>query len=289
MAERLGIKRKLNNAQKMKLAKLAWQKFIDPKLRVKEMKAQHSVKDAIVAGATAITAVELKALRKFNMTQTFRYVDPPYQLRVQTGEREFVVGDKTVTRPETALLGRPRDWDQFVPFSMKAAVSGGMDGSSYEGERYLTTGKCSKIDLGQVVELPAFGGHFSAIHGDQVLDGQVDHNGSTGAEKFYFHYSPFMTPKIDAAFRAYFQIARERAETEGKMAMTACRLINASTHYQQILEFWPEAAEIEGDLFEDRLPSALSLVTISDEDKALLCRNMRSRGVKGSDLCKVAA
>jgi hypothetical protein len=89
--------------------------------------------------------------------------------------------------------------------------------------------------------------------------------------------------------RALYVAANLRVETEGKMAMAACRLIHASSYYQQILEFWPEAAEIEGDLFEDRLPSAVSLVTISDEDKALLCRNMRSRGVKGSDLCKVAA
>ncbi|MCK1543343.1 hypothetical protein IVB12_15615 [Bradyrhizobium sp. 179] len=287
MTERLGIKRKLTNSQKMKLAKLAWTKFIDPKLRTKEEKARQHVVEAILAGAKAITAVELKALRKFDMTQTFRYVDAPYQLRIQTGEKEFTVGDKTVTRPETQLISRPRDWDQFTPISMKTAMSGGFE--VYESERYLNYGKTSPIDLGQVIEVPAYGGHFASLDGEQILDGQVDHNGSTGAEKFYFHYSPFMTPKIDAAFRAYFQIARERAETEGKMAMTACRLINASTHYQQILEFWPEAAEIEGDLFEDRLPSAVSLVTISDEDKALLCRNMRSRGVKGSDLCKVAA
>lgn len=287
MTERLGIKRKLNGQQKMKLAKLAWQKFIDPKLRVKEMKAQHNVIDAILAGAKAITTAELKALRKFGMTQSFRYVDPPYQLRVQMGEKEFVVGDKTVSRPETQLISRPRDWDQFVPISMKTAISGGFE--VYESERYLNCGKTSPLDLGQTIEIPAFGGHFSEREGEKILDGQVDHNGSTGAEKFYFHYSPFMTPKIDATFRAYFAAARLRAETEGKMAMTACKLIGASTHYQQILEFWPEAAEIEGDLFEDRLPAALSLVTISDEDKALLCQNMRSRGVKGSDLCKVAA
>jgi hypothetical protein len=282
MTERLGIKRKLTANQKLKLAKLAWQKFIDPKLRDKELKARQGVIDAIMHAAERI-ADDIPTLRRHGMSHSFRHVSLPHSFVAVVGQKEFVVGDKTVTRPEKETIYRPREWDHFTPHNMTQAMHGSATSShsSYHDGKFA-----SNLELPKAIEVPALSKTFKD---ESVLGMQEQHTYGSEERWLEFYHSGFMTPKIAAATQAYYLAGRTRLVEEGKMAMAASRLISASTYYSQILEFWPEAVEIEGDLFEDRLPPAVSLVTISDEDKALLCRNMRSRGVKGSDLCKVAA
>lgn len=264
--ELVGRNRKLNQTQKLKLARLAYERFIDPKARAAEDKAQAALVAAVTKASKALTPVDWKSLRKVGMVAEVDKIGLAYHILIETGTNSFQVGDKTVERPKSEGFYRPYERANPTPSTIYEAVAG-----KTNNDKYIDT-----IDIGQKLQWPATYANCGELKFDST-SGVIRIKGSN-----------YMPDYVLAALKKFYLAAHGRRQAELTLGKTASKLINASTHFDQILEFWPEAKEIEAELFEARLPKAMSLVTISDEDKAALCVNMKTRGVKGSDLCQAA-
>ncbi len=81
--------------------------------------------------------------------------------------------------------------------------------------------------------------------------------------------------------------AADRIESEAALADAIFAVIDNSRNFEELLTVWPEAAEMEEDLFPNS-PKATALSIVNEEKIALLCGNMKSRGVD-STVCDIAA
>lgn len=282
--------RKLNQSHRLRMANLATERFRSPKDRELEAAARQNLIDTIYAAATAIPKRELEVLKKHGYLIEVKGFDLPGYLTMQdAGTREFELPDGTKVVREggkTRSIRRPYMETNELPGHFPSWVKATqMTPDRSDKTDYYD--KNDRITLPKPVWLP----------GDTVLsDGHHDISDATSrnsrsdkeiTRKFDVRglQSAFLDANCLTAMAAYYAEADRRITTERRLICAAIKVIASCDVYGQALDFWPEVAELESSLFSDVIPNAFSMVTLSDEDKAMLCSNMGERGVT-SAICE---
>lgn len=280
--------KKLNRDRRLMLAKLAAERFRCTDLRAVEEAAHARLSAILERDANRVSAKEIAVLEKHGFAREIRGFRLPSDLTFrETGERTFKRPDgvevkreggetRSVKRPEKDEYELPRfaSWDQALKTSVNRPGPGGND---YRAE-------ASQVKLKKAIRLPGSGsvGDDGTVY---IIDAQRHNNRAQGSRlDCQCINGSFLSDDVLPAMVAFYVAADARICEERRLIVAAVKVIASCDLYGQVLDFWPEAAEIEEKLFEGVLPNAFSLVALSDDDKAALCRNMASRGVE-SPIC----
>lgn len=275
--------RKINRDSRFKMAKLAVLKFRSLPLREIEEQAKTKLIDILYRDATAIPKKEIEVLRKHRFVREISGFTPPLELTVQEeGEREFKRPDGVVVKRvggETRTIKAPRDDDYELPYfdTWNQALN------IAPARRTETYGRRVDLKLPKMVELPGERSGFDNGVGFMRSESR-SYKGITIDNL----NTDFMSTDVMPAMKAYYVATDARIDAERRLICSVIKVIASCDTYGQVIDFWPEVTEIEGDLF-GALPPAFSLVVLSDEDKAALCANMGERGVKSANCSRIAA
>lgn len=277
--------RKLNREIRYKMAKHAVEKFRRPDLREIEAGARQNIVNLFVRDALAIPKSEIKALERHGFARSKESLTLPYEITVADKvDRTFEKPNgETVTRPSgkgrtvRAPCGREeeidRDLPRFTSWHYAEMVRLERSNDSYAHQ---------VLKFGRSIIVPS-DGHGTDLYLRWTPEQRVGFTLDSTT-------TLFLSTDIAPAITAYFVAADERIMAERRLICTAIKIIGSCATYGQVVDAWPEVAEIEEKLFEPSvLPNAFALVALSDEDKAALCANMASRGVTGGLCSRQAA
>lgn len=264
-------KRVLNNTKRLKLLTFATTKFIAVRERAAEAKAKAKIVELFKAFHAKEVVPALPTLRKFGACKNINAIWLPSSRNVLVDVKDIEApSGKMIKREIKENFARPTDPRDHV-FSNASEFKGMMLGHYVNAYQHV-----SALGLGAWFEFPAgFGvggaNNFAACSGnDRIYDENGKCNGS------------FMPERFNKAVEAYYIAAARRLEAERKLHSTIAKIIDASAHFEDLIEVWPEAKTIETDLFSSEAKPVFAIVALSDDDKALLCANMKSRGVKAA-------
>lgn len=279
--------RKLNRDKRLQLARLASEKFRCLDLRAIETAAYDRLSEILERDAHSTPKKELTVLEKYRYLATVEKIHLPYDLCFrENGERKFTRPDGVeVTREggKTRSIRRPGDDEHELPRFSSWGAAHSFDPTRRTDTCY--TAPQATVALKKPARLP---GRHDLHKGEVTFK---DNRGwkereETGTKlSFDMIRSTFLSADVMPALIAYYVAAETRIVEERRLIAAAVKVLASCDLYGQVLDFWPEAAEIEDKLFDDVIPNAFSLVPLSDDDKAALCRNMASRGV-ASPICE---
>lgn len=270
-AEPAPKKRSLNAARRIRLLTFAASKFIAKKERAEEAKLRDRLLEIFLTFHAKEIVPALPTLRKFGAAKLVSAIELPYSRSITVEVKQIEApGGKMIERETKESLQAPYEDHEFV-FSTVVQLKDMMRGA------YPNYGYGRKINntlaFGKEIEVAA--SRFSQGNGYLKLDYDVLVLDADGDR------TSFLPKKFYETLDRYYLAGRKRCETERHLHSTIAKIIDGATTFEDLLEFWPEAKEIEGELFtSEKLPNSVALVALSNEDKEFLCSNMRSRGVK---------
>jgi hypothetical protein len=291
------LRRKLNSGHRLKMARLAVERFRVPELRGGEADAKTALVKAFLVAQDRIPGAELRVLEAHGYAQTVSRLEVPTYLFVKpSGSRDLERPDGVVVTREGSgkvrVVFKPGSDEYELPRfetwsdALKCVVDRG-DGYGRQAEpirlprEVLVPGTMSPGEVRLVTR-------DSATARDVVADSSQTAVSRANALSLDNSRTPdFVTPDLQSAVLAYFAAADARILAERRLIVAAIKVISSCTTYGQALAFWPEVEELEESLFGAQpLPPSLALVAISDEDRLALCQNMTSRGLDSS-VCRV--
>lgn len=269
------LKRPLNAEKRLMLMNLACRKFFDQAKRDAEVTAEGAFAASFANDAKALAADELAVLRKYGKTARTAQVELPSRLRLQVGVKEIVVSEeKTVDRAEFEefYCHAAAHTDGFASWrgdSYNNGVSGGI--SSLTASRHDR-----RVTLPEMVEIP---GSVSTLYNTPETYFDWDQTVAI--------WGAFISDTTKERLADLFRAMRARARADQELLTAMFNFLTGAKIYGDVLNFWPEAAEIELELFGERPLVNGALLVLKPADMALLCNNMGRRGVE-SGACMAA-
>ena len=281
--------RKLNSIRRAKLLTFATTKFVATEERAVEKKHRDAIISTFLDYQAQQVAPVLATLRKFGAVKKVRALRLSYQRVIVTGTKQIEApGGTMIDRTTSVILNAPvemRTW-HFEPGSIAGMTRGKYPTVDYcraDGFRRDTL-----IDLGQEIEVAtSYRGNESSYFNVSDDDRITSLFRPEAEEKTGYYLPNCFYEAIDQ----FCLTGEVRFQAELKLHTTIAKIISAANTFEELLEIWPEANEIVDDLFDSptaKIKTNFALVALSNEDKALLCSNMKSRGVKAA-ACSIAA
>lgn len=279
-------KRRLKNSHKVILFDLAMSKFIDKKLRAAEDKARRNFAKSLVADWKKNLAAAVPFLEMMGVKRSVTVVGLPDMIPVPAVGKEFVRPDGVEVKREDKLVSFAAPLSRSMPANeenMRHFVNRGEDRPFLRENSWRSR---HGRDLLKTVDLP------ETIFLDSAslsLSYSCDTNKGVTVWSFSVNNRQEVTwisQKTLDLLQPFYEAGSARADAENALWRAIGKVIWTSTSYEDVLEYWPEAKQLEDDLFPAK--SLGALVPISAEEKAILCNHMSGRGID-APVCKIAA
>ncbi|MBO6509738.1 MAG: hypothetical protein JJ979_14895 [Roseibium sp.] len=298
---RPGLKKNLVQKQKLIIFRLARERFIDQGLRNLEEEAKAGIEVALAERCQELQT-EIEILEQHGMVQKHNsyVIQFPF-----TGveKKTFELDSKKVTRLTKVQRGavclQPYnntwlEWRQLYNTDTPL-INGGQ--------------QCVKLSS----PLPVItNGSFCSVHfaGEVTSSGygadKEDEKSYQNALKIYAKdpslciymgngYThgksgkAFLNQKVREAVLKYLEACDVRTRTEYALQKAIFSVIDSAKKFTEIVDVWPEAAEVMDDLFPTQLEKGMSLIPADENVKKLLCANMQSRGIVSPLMCEAGA
>lgn len=263
--------KRLVHRHRLMMANLAVKTFTMPALREAEQKAKAAFFKAVGAAAKAIPKKEMEVFKAWGLVTTVEQIDIPHLLSVKIQDRKIELpSGETVDRASTYTYNRSSDEELFfADWTETIAIRNGKLGDLTDTGTYYRT-----CNLDEPLLVPGL--YSQPFHSRSTV--KVETSGELQGA-----YGKWFKP-AQPALTAWFKAMEERIQAEAKLLCAAFKVLGASQTYGDVLAVWPEVRSLENDLFGDQALTTTALVTLNDEDRALLCNHMGNRGVT-SALC----
>lgn len=268
--------RKLNNAQRHKLLIHAATVFVDNKLRKKEETLKTRLGKAICADYSKVFGKHQEILPMLGMNSEIKSLDiTPYYAEMRPPTEFTLPNGNVVTRNgkyERRLIV------SFSPelYRWREVLGFISDGAHYSADR-------PKIHLPHPIHIGPYYARTTGVIGIECHEEQLSVRGDVIVGKNW------LSDKTILLLNDLMSAMNKRVKAEMALLQAIGKIIIASPTFEALVHHWPEANQIVDDLFPK--PNTLTknaIVAVSDEDKALVCRNMAERKVT-AEACKIAA
>lgn len=277
--------RKLTATMRKKLKIEALHRFIDVEKREAEILAADAFMSGFMDHYDNVIAKELPVARRHTNTRVYSclYVDVRWAVKKK---------DKVFNREDGKVVVRKDVERKSLPSLTINEYANGRSRCAIENNSRLIgfdkdTGNFSRLSTGDHYAL-----HMELPRGVELVSnrfasslevaGEVNNNFHEYHVEDPVAFTALTPLIIDALTKA-----ADRIESEAALADAIFAVIDNARSFEELLTVWPEAAEMEEDLFPNS-PKATALSIVNEEKIALLCGNMKSRGVD-STVCDIAA
>lgn len=277
--------RKLTKKHYLHLVNFAFTKFVDLEARAKEDAAREKFINLLLADIESKIAPQADFLKSIDHHHELSYINLPSVYPKTVPGKQFTRPDGVVVTRDSSvtLVDRKgeREW-KIENFGQLQRFRNGVARPSATPTSYAYQPVNRRLNLPK--NIPWIRGEFHL--------GFI-HDYASGVDKSNYVLAlnhtrcTWISPETFNAMIAMFESSDERCEAENKLWRAAIDMILASPTFEELIKFWPEAVEIEKELFPDADALKNSVLVINDETKKLLCANMNARGVE-STVCQAA-
>jgi hypothetical protein len=285
--------RKLNNAHRAILANLAAERFDDAALAAKEQPAIDAAVQAIVADLTAIPASEIKALKRFGLAKEATYLFMPSEFRIYDRTEDRVIVARlpaTLTKPEVTPIedrGGARNWDgnqqTITRMNCQHLRERGLFRSSvapYQRGALAIPATATPACLCRTLyHLSSGADNPEAVwlHTEGVKRQRPDKTTYT-VDRLADEASIFKA-KTQQLVEQMYRVGHDRWHKKMLMVQGVLTMIRNATSYEELCEMWPEAKDVERQLFPESVAPVMLPSTLTEDVRNLIEANMKARGV----------
>lgn len=268
-------KRKLNGKHRATIFNSLGTAFQDKKLRLAMVRARNDFVKNLQADVTNFSDAELKTLEKFGLTEKLTALSLPSKMRIKMGVKDFKVGDRSVKRDDLHTFDCPKG--EFIGYYTGSNVWGAVKSKSRG--RFGTRGDLGALDINTQIRklnlmVPKGCGTISIKSEDERV-WSPDLNSRALC----------LSKKTIGSLRKFYMNWKAMNDKEQAMRDSIRQILDNAGTFGDVVEILPEVDAMAEDLFGTPvIQKDKSLVPINDDMKAVLCENMKSRGVKAKSL-----
>jgi hypothetical protein len=268
--------KRLNKEHRRKIMNFAAERFMDHELRAKEKAAFAAVVAGLRADSDAISA-DLEVLSKYQRVREVRQVSFYGSRNVNVGKKEFELpnGDK-VERDHIRQVkfrkgyDEPLNWTGNEWYDVASVMQTAIEDACCAGTSNLLIG-------GSTLKIPCDRNEVAP------------HVSTTEYSNYSNDWLVWISEPTNKLIDAFYLANEARFMAEMKLLHALWKVVAANNGtFGGLTAIWPEVIEIEEDLFGVKPVVAQALSVLNEDDIALLCNAMSSRGVH-SNPCMVAS
>lgn len=268
-------KRRLKNDHKGILFALATEKFVERELRKQEDFAAADFAESLVDDYKATAGpVAIESMTKLGLLRKHGEIVMPEWIPVMSIGKTFERPDGVeVTREDRYVsLAAPlqRVMNTQMADCLVLFVRGEDRPRWNSGYRGWMRDQVRRVELRKRIDFP---GHalnitFEAFKAGEEPDVVPRVNGNVAG---------WLSEETVDLLRVYFEAGHARAAAENELWRIIGKIILQAKFFEEVLDYWPGAIELEEKLFPARPLN--QLIALSAEDKSKLCVNLASQGV----------